>query len=83
MEEYLSLYAERNDTEEVFYVKNYPEQGNRITEQTLLNSLAAEGWQLVTVVAAYGGGGAKINHQIYLKRTRNEVAITRLDSYGR
>jgi hypothetical protein len=83
MEEYLSLYAERNDGEETYYVKNYPERGNRITEETLLNSLGAEGWQLVAVVPAYGGGGAKINHQLYLKRTRGEVATSRLDPYGR
>ena len=83
MEEYLSLYADRNDGEETFYVKNYPEPGNRILEETLLNSLAAEGWQLVTVVPAYGGGGTKINHQLYLKRTRGEMPTTRLDRYGR
>lgn len=83
MEEYLSLYADRNDGEETFYVKNYPERGNRIVEETLLNTLAAEGWQLVTVVPAYGGGGTKINHQLYLKRTRGEMATTRLDPYGR
>ena len=83
MEEYLSLYAERNDGEEIFYVKNYPEHSNRISEQTLLNSLAAEGWQLVTVVPAYGGGGVKINHQLYLKRTRGDMPTTRLDAYGR
>ena len=68
MWEYLSLYAERVDTQETFRVKNYPEPGSRVDEQEVMNRLGAEGWELVAVVPAYGGGGTKINHQLYLKR---------------
>jgi Domain of unknown function (DUF4177) len=70
MWEYLSLYAERVDTQEAFMIKNYPEPRERVDEQELLNRLGAEGWELVTVVPAYGGGGGKLNHQLYLKRAR-------------
>ena len=70
MWEYLSLYAERVDNQENFVVKNYPEVKNRAPEPELLDQLGAAGWELVAVVPAYGGGGMKINHQLYLKRSR-------------
>jgi len=71
MWEYLSLYAERVDTQETFMVKNYPEPRSRTDEQEVLNRLGAEGWELVAAVPAYGGGG-KLNHQLYLKHPARE-----------
>jgi hypothetical protein len=81
MWEYLSLYAERVDTQEAFIVKNYPEPRSRTDEQEVLNRLGAEGWELVAAVPAYGGGGMKVNHQLYLKRPRREwgAGTQRLD----
>ena len=72
MWEYLSLYAVRDDRLESFSVKNYPDRGSKTPEQELLNSLGADGWELVAVVEAYGGGGAAVNHQLYLKRQTRE-----------
>lgn len=72
MWEYLSLYAERSDTDESFNVKHYPERKNKVSEQYLLNELGTEGWELVAVVPAYGGGGMGVNHQLYLKRRKQE-----------
>jgi hypothetical protein len=79
--EYLTLYAERDDGAEAYQVKHYPEPKRKIPEQDLLNELGAEGWELVAVVPAYGGGGMKINHQLYFKRPRNREGqwTTRLD----
>ena len=67
MWEYLSLYAER-EKQETFRVKHYPEPGQFVPEDALLDQLGAAGWELVAVVAAYGGGGAHVNHQLYFKR---------------
>jgi hypothetical protein len=80
MWEYLSLYAERDDSQETFFVKHYPDRGNKRLEQELLNNLGNDGWELVAVVPAYGGAGTKINHQLYLKRQARQwgEATTRL-----
>lgn len=80
MWEYLSVYAERDDGQESFMVKHYPEPKARLTEAQLLHDLGAAGWELVTVVPAYGGGGMKINHQLYFKRLASPTgaATTRL-----
>jgi hypothetical protein len=81
MWEYLSLYAKCEDSQERFVVKNYPEPKVHIPEDEILARLGAEGWELVTVVPAYGGG-VKINHQLYFKRARDAAswgqATTRL-----
>jgi hypothetical protein len=82
MWEYLSLYSERDDGAEAFNVKHYPERGNKIAEDTLINQLGDEGWELVAVVPAYGGGGTKINHQLYFKRPKGEQRTQRLDRYS-
>ena len=71
MWEYLSLYAEREDIQERFVVKNYPEPKARTPESDVLDRLGRAGWELVTVVPAYGGGGMKFNHQLYFKRPRS------------
>ena len=82
MWEYLSLYSARDDGKEVFNVKHYPERGNKIAEDVLINQLAEEGWELFAIVPAYGGGGMAINHQLYFRRTRGEQRTTRLDRYA-
>ena len=41
MDEYLTLYAERDDQAEKFNVKNHPEHGNKMDEQTLKDYEAA------------------------------------------
>jgi hypothetical protein len=71
MWEYLSLYAER-EKQETYRIKHYPEPGQFVPEATLLAQLGAEGWELIAVVPAYGGGGTHINHQLYLKRPLRE-----------
>jgi len=82
MWEYLSLYSERDDGNETFTVKHYPERGNKITEAVVLDQLGTAGWELVAVVPAYGGGGVKINHQLYFKRAKGDQPTTRLDPIG-
>ncbi len=79
MWEYLSLYSER-EKQETFRVKHYPEPGQGIAEDTLLAQLGADGWELVAVVPAYGGGGNHVNHQLYFKRPlrESEYPTTRL-----
>ena len=76
MWEYLTLYAVRDDSKETFYVKNYPDPKNKVLEQTVLNNLGEDGWELVAVVPAYGGGGMAINHQLYLRRKRGDWSAT-------
>ena len=71
MWEYLSLYAER-EKQETFRVKHYPEPGQFVAEDTIMAQLGAEGWELVAVVPAYGGGGTHVNHQLYFKRPARE-----------
>jgi hypothetical protein len=68
MWEYLSLYAERDNFQEVFFVKNYPESYHSVREEQLLNELGREGWELVAVTPAYQTSGGKLNHQLYLRR---------------
>jgi hypothetical protein len=80
MWEYLSLYSERNEGKEVFEVKHYPEHGNKITEDVLINQLAADGWELFAIVPGHGGRGLN-NHQLYFRRPRGEARTTRLDRY--
>ena len=46
--EYLSLYSERNDREQIFYVKNYPAPGAWTVEDAAVETLASVGWRLVS-----------------------------------
>ena len=82
MWEYLSLFNERDDRKEVFNVKHYPEHGNKIAEDVLINQLAGEGWELFAIVPAYGGAGVARGNQLYFRRPRGEARTTRLDPYA-
>jgi hypothetical protein len=81
MWQYLTLYADRDDTNEVFYVKNYPEPKSKVLEDQFLNDMGDDGWELVAVVPSYGGGGFKINHQLYLKRKKSDWEEEPADSF--
>ncbi len=84
MWEYLSLYAKRDNGREAFFVENYRERGERVAEDTILEDLGTEGWELVAVVTAYTSNSQSFNHQLYFKRLKSsEQNTTRLDSYGR
>ena len=80
MYEYLSLYAERDGGQEAYFVKNFPEKGNRQYEPQLLNQLGADGWELVAVAPAYVNSSIHVNHQLYLRRLLRQYgeATTRL-----
>ena len=80
MWEYLTLYAKRDDRREAFFIENYRDKGERLAEETALDNLGAEGWELVAVVPAYTSNTQSYNHQLYLKRARSlEQRTTRLD----
>jgi hypothetical protein len=68
--DYLTLFSERDDGQEVFIVKHYPQPRDRALESAALAHLGREGWELVAVVPAFAGTTGKINHQLYLKRLR-------------
>jgi hypothetical protein len=68
--DYLTLFSERDDGQEVFIVKHYPQPRDRALESAALAHLGREGWELVAVVPAFAGTTGKINHQLYLKRPR-------------
>jgi hypothetical protein len=87
MWEYLTLYAKRDNGKEAFFIDNYRERGERVSEQAVLDDLGAEGWELVAVVQAYTSNSQSYNHQLYFKRPQAsmppEQATTRLDRYAR
>ena len=87
MWEYLSLYAKRDNGREAYFIENYRERGERVAEQTVLDDLGNEGWELVAVVTAYTSNSQSYNHQLYFKRRKapqpSEQSTTRLDAYGR
>jgi len=68
--DYLTLFSERDDGQEVFIVKHYPQPRDRALESAALAHLGREGWELVAVVPAFAGASGKIHHQLYLKRPR-------------
>ena len=72
--DYLTLFSERDDGQEVFIVKHYPQPRDRALESAALAHLGREGWELVAVVPAFAGTTGKIHHQLYLKRPRPDSA---------
>ena len=57
--DHLTLFSERDDGQEVFIVKHYPQPRDRASKSAALAHLGREGWSWSPVVPAFAGTTCK------------------------